>query len=89
MRTINEVNNTIEIAKRQNISTEEAESLLSQAVDSYYTCNYITSNTLANQALNALVSLPNIPNYLPIAIFSIAAVGIGWYLYLKKKVRIK
>ena len=88
LQTIQEANNTIQLAERQNISTEKAESLLNQAVNNYYSCNYITANTLANQALNSLVSLPSIPNYLPITIASIAAVGIGWYLYLRRKVRI-
>ncbi len=89
LESINDANNTIELAKRQNLSTGEAESLLSQAVGSYYSCNYITANALANQALNSLVTLPNVPNYIPLAIGVVAAIGVGWYYWIKVRVRIK
>ncbi len=89
LQSIKETNNTIELARRQNISTEEAEGLLSQAVDSYYSCNYITASTLANQALNSLVTLPSVPIYVPAAIGVIITIAVAWYLLLRHKVRVK
>jgi len=89
LQTIKEANDTIELGKQQNLSTEKAESLLSQAVENYYSCNYITSNSLADQALNSLVVLPNIPVYVPIVIGSVVTIATVWYLFLRAKVRIK
>ncbi len=89
LQIIKEANNTIELARRQNISTEDAESLLSQAVNNYYSCNYITANALANRALSALVAIPSIPIYVPITIGSVITIAVVWYLFLRAKVRVK
>jgi len=79
MLAIKDVNNSIDVAKRQNLNVTEADQLLNQALYEYYSCNYITAKALADQALNSLVKV-KIPKWLVyLAFVLIIIIGICYY----------
>ena len=79
MLAIQDLESSLEIAKRQKLNVTEADTLLNQALYEYYNCNYITARALADRALNSLVRV-RVPEWLMyLAFILIVAIGVWYY----------
>ena len=79
MITINDVNNTIILARKQNINVTEATVLMNKALYEYYSCNYMTAKALADKALDSLVKVKIAEWVLYVAFVLIMIIGLWYY----------
>ena len=88
MIAINDVKNTIILARKQNINVTEATVLMNKALYEYYSCNYMTAKTLAEEALASLVGL-KIPEWILYLGFALIIITVIWYYKIVRSLKRK